>query len=184
MRNITLFLFVGLAACSNNDNTQPTTQDAKAACKQYASELKQCFDSIHQPVTVNPSYCDTLDGGAAENASFVCAAAHPNALCSQVKATYDAGTFNPKDPEVVAFNECLAEKSTVSPCSDAVHAIFQQCGVVYFFTSCNPQQAAYAQCYVKYPADLCTQFDAGAPSKAYRDCLQAAATVDAGADAH
>ena len=187
MRQLACLLFIACAACSNKDTTtgQPSTQDAKSACHAYANDLAQCYASINQPIAVNPSYCDTLDGGALENATFVCAAAHPSALCSQVKSAYDAGTFNPKDPDVVALSECLAEKTTVSPCSDAVHAIYQQCGIVYAFgPACNPLTAAYAQCYVKYPGDFCGQFDGGIPSKAYSDCVQAASTVDAGPDAH
>jgi len=179
-----LCVMVGAAVGCGEDEPQPSQ------CEQFLSYTKGCYESAGIPVQVNTAACSDPAAITPEiRAQIDCAMLHKDAWCRLIQsANLDAGTtIDPKDPEVLALNACVAEQVTKSPCKEALH-VLAECGTtIGFLPECVESAPAIAQCILDHPESACAGLggsipDGGDGGMAYQQCVQEAYLADAGTE--
>ena len=177
-------LVAAFAACSSSSS--PADR-----CGQFLSLTQDCYAKAGQTVHTNPSACsDPTVVTPAVQAQIDCSLQYSSAYCRMLQASVnpDGGTtIDPRDPDLVALNACVAEATTKSPCKEAIAAL-AKCGAgVGFAPECTGTSAAMAQCIVDNPDSACAAIggvtDAGSQAyQPYTECMQRALASDAGGD--
>jgi len=180
-----LCFVVGLSVSCGEDESSQSSQ-----CEEFLSYTKSCYERAGIPVQVNSAACsDPVAMTPQIQAQIDCAMMHKDAWCRLIESSNpdDGVTIDPRDPEVLALNACVAEKVTKSPCKEAIH-VLAECGTtIGFLPECVESAPAIAQCILDHPESACaglggTAPDGGDGGMAYQQCVQEAYLADAGAE--
>lgn len=173
------------AGCGDDAEGQPSQ------CEAFLQFTKSCYESAGMPVQVNSAACsDTSLMTPVIQAQIDCGMKYKDTWCELIQTSVnpDGGTLDPRDPEILALNACIAERTTASPCKEAIH-VLAACGTYLgFVPECIESAPAIAQCILDHPESACaalggTSAEAGATAgQAYQQCVQDAYSADAGAD--
>jgi hypothetical protein len=163
-----------IVACSGGSSPQDD-------CKQFLQLTQDCFAKGGQTIGVNTAACDdpaNLDDRT--RAQISCSLQHQAAYCATIaaSASRDAGAIDPRDPELVKLNACVAAATVASPCKDAILALADCGAALGFAPDCSGASAALAQCVLDHKAGACSLYtprEAGATSlgpdeQAFQQC--------------
>lgn len=156
----------------------PTTgnagADITARCLDFLKKEKGCFDAAGTKVTLNPEACNDVPADLATTiAMYDCAEQFPVGLCHSIAPP--GGGPSGADPDARAYDGCRAEKRTVAPCKDAIHALTACGGVTTFSPACSAQEQITARCVLAHPSEACAALGGSTakPSTAFVQCVQA-----------
>lgn len=167
-------------------------EESTSQCEEFLEFTASCYQSVGVPVQVNAAACDdSAYMTPLVQAQITCGSKYRDTWCDVIRSSAgaDAGAgIDPRDPDLLQLNACMAELITKPPCKEAIR-VLADCGTYLgFVPECIESAPAIAQCIVDHPESACaalggTGAEAGAEvQQEYYDCVWAAQAADAGAD--